>query len=173
MAEVKLGGHQNRAYKYPGLVALVDDDLAEAVNQEKWFPDKTPRSFYAKHSKGLRIRLHNYIWFLVYNELPGHEEFIDHINGNGLDNRIENLRRVSRQQNNWNCRGQDKATSSIYKGVGYHKDRRKYQAYISLNRKKIYLGLFVTEEEAAIAYDLKAEELFGEYANLNFPDRSK
>jgi hypothetical protein len=60
-------------------------------------------------------------------------------------------------------------TSSKFKGVRLEKRAGKWRAQIKINKKYIYLGLFSDEEEAARAYDLKAQELFGEYAALNFP----
>ena len=69
---------------------------------------------------------------------------IDHINGNRLDNRVENLRIVSHQQNMCN---QTKA-----KGYSWHKNEKKWQAKITVNGKNIYLGYFKTETEARQAY---------------------
>lgn len=90
---------------------------------------------------------------------------IDHIDGNGLNNQKANLRECSRSQNNMN---QHKTSgTSKYKGVYYHKLRKKWSAFITLNRKAMYLGLFSSEIEAAEAYNTKAKELFGAFAYLN------
>lgn len=94
--------------------------------------------------------------------------YIDHRNGNGLDNRRDNLRRATMSQNiaNQFPRG----GSSKYKGVCRSKRSGGWLAQICVNRKSIYLGRFGTEEEAARAYDVKAKEVWGEFARLNFMD---
>jgi len=78
--------------------------------------------------------------------------FIDHININSLDNRIENLRILTNQQNQWN-------TNRNAKGYYWNKRKNKWNAQISINGKKKYLGYFDNEEDALIAY-LNAKELY-------------
>jgi len=95
---------------------------------------------------------------------------IDHINGNGLDNRKANLRQSTYAQNSWN-RGKARVkSSSKYKGVCQHKKDRKWQAQISAVGKRIYLGRFKNQKEAAKAYDKAAKKYHGEFANLNFSE---
>jgi len=97
----------------------------------------------------------------------------DHINGNGLDNRRENLRMVTRSQNNQNRRKSHKKCSSKYKGVSLDKRCGRWGAYINSRKQRQRLGYHDTEELAAKAYDIKAAELFGEFALLNrdmFPE---
>lgn len=96
---------------------------------------------------------------------------VDHRNGDGLDNRRENLRMSTRSQNNGNQRIRQ-GGSSRYKGVSAHTDG-KWVAKISARGEQKYLGLFGTEEEAARTYDAAAQELFGEFARLNFPDEGE
>jgi hypothetical protein len=93
---------------------------------------------------------------------------VDHINRNGLDNRRENLRTASQQQNKANSIGWRKETSSQYKGVYFESSRGLWRAKIMYDGKSIHLGRYKTEIEAACAYDKKALELFGEFARLNF-----
>ena len=76
--------------------------------------------------------------------------FIDHKNTNPLDNRIENLRILTHQQNQWNNNA---------KGYTWHKQKNKWQAQIRINYKSKNLGLFDNEEDARQAY-LKAKELY-------------
>jgi hypothetical protein len=100
---------------------------------------------------------------------PDNLPFIDHIDGNRLNNNIENLRWASYQQNCFN-RKSIKDTSSKYKGVSWNKQCNKFIAYIQVNGKKQYIGLFDNEEHAANAYNEKANELFCDFAKLNITD---
>ena len=93
---------------------------------------------------------------------------IDHWDRNGLNNQKVNLRPCTGQQNSFN-RGKRTGCTSKFKGVHFNKERKKYMLQISVNRRQTYLGLFNSEIEAAKAYDVKALELFGEFAYLNFP----
>ena len=95
---------------------------------------------------------------------------IDHINGNGLDNRKANLRLCNNAQNQQNRRKRSRATS-LFKGVGWHDNR--WRARITVNGKQIEIGRFKSEFLAAEAYDQKAIELFSEFANLNFPSQKQ
>jgi hypothetical protein len=100
---------------------------------------------------------------------------IDHIDGNGLNNKKENLRFATRSQNAQNKARKNNSTSK-YKGVHYaatekNNLKKPWKSYIQNphTNKKIQLGFFSTEEEAAKAYDEKALEIFGQFAKLNFP----
>ena len=102
--------------------------------------------------KGIKfnIRAHQFIWF-ISNNYTSVDKVIDHINGQRSDNRISNLRVVTQQENMFN---QPKA-----KGFHFKKDCNKFESYIKINRKKIYLGIFQTEEEARQAY-LDAKKIY-------------
>lgn len=95
---------------------------------------------------------------------------VDHRNGNGLDNRRENLRECTQRQNIRNTR--KRASASRFKGVTFQRDRathaKPWLAQIKGERKQ-NLGRYATEEEAARAYDRAASTMFGEFAKLNFP----
>jgi hypothetical protein len=88
---------------------------------------------------------------------------VDHINGNGLDNRKENLRICSHSENQWN-RTKYKNNKSGYKGVFFHSKTGHWEAGIRINGKREYLGVFNTPQEASLAYSRKAIELHGEFA---------
>jgi hypothetical protein len=95
---------------------------------------------------------------------------VDHRNGNGLDNRQENLRVCTMSQNMMN-RGKTRQNSTGFKGAYKTGDSKlnPYSAKIQKNKKVYCLGHYRTAEEAARAYDKKATELHGEFATLNFP----
>lgn len=95
--------------------------------------------------------------------------FVDHINGNTLDNRRENLRLCSNQQNQWNSRRRSDNTTG-FKGVcDSRRVANPFAARIKVQGKTRFLGMFPTAISAAKAYDAAAIEAFGEFANVNFP----
>ena len=139
---------------------LVDDADAVLVSQYKWFLVKSKKHEYAITYKPEKIYMHK----LLLNR-RGYN-LVDHKDNNGLNNQRDNIRPCSYAQNQFN---QIKHTgTSKYKGVYFHASRGKWMARIKFNYKDIYLGYFLTELEAAQAYDLKAKELFKEYARPNF-----
>lgn len=103
-------------------------------------------------------------WFLTYGAWP--TTYIDHHDGNRGNNKLTNLRSATPSQNSHNGRKVSKPTTSKYKGVKLVGCR--WRAYINNNYKMIHIGYFTTEEGAAKAYDIKARELHGEFARLNF-----
>lgn len=145
--------------------ALVDDEDFEELNKYKWCTYSGPWGCYAVRAlprsggKHRIVRMHRSIL-----DAPDGIQ-VDHINHNTLDNRRENLRLCTNLENSRNrisIRG-----SSRYKGVGWHKQRSKWRAYIKVNGKDISLGLFTKEVDAAVVYNNAAIEHFGEFANLN------
>ena len=104
---------------------------------------------------------HRLAWLYVYGVFP--KDQIDHINGDGTDNRIENLRDVNNSENGKNQR-MPKNNKSGCIGVYWHKLRNKWQAEITDNGKKIYLGIY-TDYSHAIQARKKAEKEYGYHAN--------
>lgn len=91
----------------------------------------------------------------------------DHKNQNGLDNRRENLRSVNKSQNAYNS-VKRKNCSSKYKGVSWNKRDKYFEAYITVDKKRIRLGYYKNEIDAAKAYDAAAKLYHKEYARINF-----
>lgn len=108
---------------------------------------------------------HRLIWLYYYGTWPQHH--IDHINGTKDDNRIENLREATSQQNNFN-KGSRKNSSSIYKGVHWVDKKNKWRVRCDINGVKLSGGFFTKEVEAAKKYDLLIKEHHGNFARLNF-----
>ncbi len=147
-----------------GKVALIDLADLPKVAEYRWCAVlMRNRSWYAAaHQRGSRrgsapVRMHNV--------LLGHLG-VDHIDGDGLNNRRNNLRPATDEQNKRNRRISKNNTSG-YKGVFL--DRGRWRACIDEHGRRHYLGYFATAEEAARAYDAAAREGHGEFANLNFP----
>lgn len=151
-------------------VALVDDADYDWLNQFKWFAYKAQTGgFYAmrhsSHKDGKRHTL--YMAREILGLKRGDPRQADHINHNTLDNRRSELRICTRQENQGN-RNLVSNTTSQFKGVHWHRRSKKWIARIGINRKRIHLGCFAGEEMAAMAYDLVARKVFGEFAYLNF-----
>lgn len=91
---------------------------------------------------------------------------VDHINRDVTDDRIENLRECNYLQNNRN-RTSARYSSSKYLGVSLHSNKRAWEAAVSINNKRTYIGYFNSEQAAALAYNKSAIRLYGEFANLN------
>lgn len=103
---------------------------------------------------------HRVIWKLVYGSEP---DQIDHINGIRSDNRLENLRNVSPQENQRNCVRQRNNVSGAT-GVIWNKQARKWHSKIVVNGKELHLGFFV-DFEAAVAARKNAEVKYNFHAN--------
>ena len=151
----------------PGVFALVDDDDFERLNAHTWTAQlRETGDFHA-------ARYHGTKWIYMHHEILPYRTgyIIDHRDGNGLNNTRHNLRYATKQQNAWNSRKRA-GTLSRFKGVSRSRQtpQRPWRAYIQTPDKRYkHLGLYLTETEAAEAYDRKAQELFGPYARLNFP----
>lgn len=148
-------------------VALVSDEDFMFLSQWKWhaLKNRVGNTFYARHMEGNQLFITHR---LIMNAQPGEE--VDHINGDGLDNRRENLRICTHAENMGNQKKRcftDRECTSVYRGVCWKKKNKKWCAQITYNYKKVYIGLYLSESDAARAYNKKADELFGSFANLN------
>lgn len=149
------------------MVNKIDNQILIDIKWHIITPNKYNHTKYMiTNINGKTVYLHRFIMEKIIGRKLKKGEIIDHINGNGLDNRRENLRICTQKQNTYN-QVSIKNMSSKYKGVYYRKDAKKYQSKIIPNRKTIHLGYFKTEEEAALAYNLAAIKYFGIFARLN------
>lgn len=145
-------------------VILFDDKYLEYFNQFNWkiLKRNNLKHVYRRY-KNRNVYMHHEILKIKTGEC------IDHINGNGLDNRKINLR-ISNKSTNGMNRGKSKRNKIGYKGVTFKKDCKRdkpYRATIVINQKQIFLGHFKTAKEAAIAYNEAAVKYHKEYAFLN------
>jgi len=156
-----------------GAVALVDDEDVPLVSGILWHLHSSAGHKYAQGHIGSsrRDRKHLLMHRLIMKPEPGRQ--IDHVNGNGLDNRRCNLRLCNVVENGGNKRKTTNATTSRFKGVSKCPKSGKWVAAIKFNRSRTYLGRHESEEVAARAYDAAARNLFGEFARVNFPDKAE
>lgn len=157
-----------------GKVAVVDDGDYETLSRHKWFAQKgrDGRTWYARRYIYLgfvngKARLES---VAMHREILGLRKGDgiegDHFNGDGLDNRRQNLRRSTGTQNKQN-RHRRSQFSSHYKGVKWNKSKRKWEANIGCEAQRIYLGSFSEEMAAAMMYNWAAVIYHGQFANLN------
>lgn len=137
-----------------GLTSYVDDDIFEIVSQYRWHAKKAGSgcTWYAECAKWnhkfkvRRMKLHHVVVGTPINGLVP-----DHIDGNGLNNLRENLRLVTVRENNSNIRLKHRKTSQFI-GVCWHKASKKWKAAAGVGGKKLILGYFTVEQDAADAY---------------------
>lgn len=118
--------------------------------------------YYTLRIKGETYKLHRIIWMYVYGEDPG-QLIVDHINRNGFDNRLDNLR-IGTQSNNGGNRDININNTSGYKGVMWSERECRWTSKVKVNNEEIRLGYFDDPELAYQAYLNKSKELHGEFA---------
>jgi hypothetical protein len=158
-----------------GRVAIVDDEDFEIEDAHAWHAKRDGYTFYAvrnifrgKGKWGYESMHRKILSRKMGRDLLKHE-IVDHINGDGLDNRKSNLRSVTKSQNNSNCRCHGKRLTSKYIGVCWYKAGRKWVAQIGVNRKRLFLGFHTTELEAALARESFIDARPELHARTNFP----
>ena len=166
----KYGYSYRRIYLGEDEWTILDAEDYYRLNSFKWFLTGRLHKFYAARTikidgKTRIARMHRDIMN------PPDNLVVDHRNSDGLDNRRQNLRLATKSQNGCNSRKR-KNTSSVYIGVHLRKKQGRWEAEITHNRKKIWLGSFDNEIAAAKAYDAAAKKYHGEFARLNFPEEN-
>jgi hypothetical protein len=149
-----------------GRHALIDWADSDLVRGFKWRPLDTGGRTYAH---AWHNQLHLYLHRLVIG--AGADMTVDHINGDGLDNRRLNLRLATRSQNaaNTGSNRRKAGKSSRYKGVSWSKSKLRWVSYVNHQGKSRSVGTSIDENEAARKYDAAATAIWGEFARLNFP----
>ena len=182
-----------------GEFALVDPWKYEELDKYKWYAHKGKGTYYAYRAAradekqagpclqlagaGKNVKMHQEVMKNKINpkseilnpkqaQNANDQKFkplIDHINGDGRDNREANLRLASYSQNSQNRRKVKKRCKSRYKGVGYSEKLKKWRAQICFGGMKKHLGYYSDEAAAARAYDAAALRYHGRFAKVNFP----
>lgn len=137
------------------LFALVDDADYAWLSEYKWYPNCNNHQIYANRRDGV----------MMHQLITGFD-LTDHHNGDGLDNRRENLREASKALNGANQNPQV-GCSSRFKGVAWDASRSKWKAYVKVDGKIRNLGRFSDEIDAAKTYNAAALEAWGEFALIN------
>lgn len=145
-----------------GHVVLFDEDDVALIAQYRWCVSSAKSTFYAQSAGSGRptVLMHR----LILGAPAG--RLVDHRNRNGLDNRRMNLRLSTRSQNAGNAAASAR-NSSGYKGVSWRRAAGRWQAYITVDRRRRHLGFYDDPWEAAQAYNAAAIEAWGEFARLN------
>lgn len=159
MKEIKLTQNQ---------IAIVDDEEFDKTEQFHWWAGKTNNTYYAlrvetKSGKRNVVLMHRFILGLKNND----KRFVDHINHNTLDNRLSNLRICTNSENQRNTFKRKGNATSKYKGVEWLTTQKCWRARFQHNKKRVHVGHFNHELDAALAYNQKVKSLNGEFAVLN------
>ncbi len=147
----------------PNHYAIIDDSDALTVLRHKWHyvNGYATTAIYRPETQSQQtLSMHR----MIMGSPTGLE--VDHINGDRLDNRRENLR-VCSHANNASSKRRGLNNTSRYKGVAWVKSRAKWMAYIQPKGRLINLGYYKNRHDAALAYNRAAQKWFGEYAMLN------
>jgi hypothetical protein len=156
-----------------GMVATVDKENLLWLSNYKWHVRPGRYTYYAARwemnyetGKRFPMTMHRQVLGLWY----GDQGMVDHINGNGLDNRVANIRIATVSVNNYNCKVREDNRSG-YRGVCWYSKTKKWHAQIGVNGTVLHLGYFDAAQDAAVAYDVAAIKHYGKEAFRNFPDK--
>lgn len=149
-----------------GLETMVDDEDYPSLTEYRWCVAGTgKREIYVRRAYRMDGRL---ICVLMHRQIMGNPPsnvHVDHIDHNPLNNQKHNLRLCTNAQNRWNS--QTLPGKSGY--IGVWKNHNKWSAFIGSRENRVYLGQFDSAREAAVARDVAALRIRGEFAVLNFP----
>lgn len=159
MEFVQIEGYENYEINRNGVVYNIDNFKKVSSFENNNYKKINLRN----NNESSLILLHRLIATAFIPKIEG-RPFVDHINNNSLDNRIENLRWCTARENSQNAKLSKRNTLG-YKGISYHKRDKCFFAKICFNRKQIFIGTYKTLDEARIARQHKAHELFGNFTN--------
>jgi hypothetical protein len=148
-----------------GKSAIVDDEDFPELARYRWHARRHKNKWYACRTvvDGKDVYMHR----LLMGSPQGVP--VGHVNGDGLDNRRENIRVATRGLCAANV-GRQRKGSSVYRGVYWHAAEGRWRATVTIDGRQRYLGYFDDEVSAARAYDVAAKAAFGEFAHPNFPE---
>lgn len=171
MKTIELSAQKPTSKNYKKYSVIVDDDDYEELSKYIWTYHKEHKSEYAvtaskdEFGKYRTKKMHRMIMGINDRHI-----LIDHVDGNGLNNQRSNLRLANYSTNQANKKRLHNKKSK-YKGVYFQSNTQKWKSGVMKDGKYFHLGYFKTEEHAAMAYNIKAKELFGEFACINIiPD---
>lgn len=146
-----------------GMITIVDDDDFDMLSKYKWYVTNKKGTFYTqrRHEFPDGTKKTICMHYLIMGR-----EWVDHIDGDPLNNQKSNLRICTPRQNSMNTRSHSDSTSK-YKGVSLVGHNKRWRSEIYYNGKTIYLGEFDKETDAAKTYNDKSIELFGEWGKAN------
>lgn len=144
---------------------LFDEEFLPFINLFKWRIKKDKKTYYVVTNisvcgKQTMVTMHRFLTGLRKVQ-------VDHINRNGLDNRMENLRFATAKENSYN---RVRKNSTGYRGVSKITRSNAFQASLTKNGKRYYSGPFKTKKEAALAYDKLSRKHHGEFGIRNFEE---
>lgn len=171
----KFGYTYRRIYLGEGIWTILEQEDYYRLRNYKWVAHASGKggvNLYAIRHKLVSPRKTKMVYMHREIMKPVDERFVDHRNCDSLDNRKSNLRFATRSENMLNRR-KKKNTSSQYICVNFYKPSKKWDCRITHKGKRIKIGRFETEIEAARAYDEAAKKYYGEFARLNFPEKEE
>lgn len=142
---------------------IIDDEDYDKIKNYNWFIMKQRKTYVFRNVRVDGKRRIELLHRRIMNFPPG---FIDHIDGNSLNNGKENMR-VCNNAENLRNRGRQKNNKSGFKGVRLHSQNKNWVAQIRTNNVTKYIGVYETKEAAALAYNEAAKKYHGEFARLN------
>lgn len=150
-----------------GKEAFISEESEPLIAGRNWYASLWGHVWYASskiliEGKSMHMLMHRHIFSLSW----GDKRDVDHIDYDGLNNTLGNIRVVTRRQNATRKRP---IGNNAFKGISFDKRRRKWIAYISPGGPRRVLGAFMDPVEAALAYDAAAKMEYGDFAYLNFP----
>lgn len=165
---IKLHCNYAELFDNNGRSFIIDKSDLQLVDQYYWMVHDKTHGHHKAPQKEVVTHAHNngkHTIIKLHRLLLTTKHQVDHKNGNALDNRRANLRECTNQENSRNS--VPKGGTSKFKGVSRCRQTHKWRATITMNYSMIHIGRFDDEVDAAMAYDKKAIELFGEFAKTN------